>query len=360
MKTSMIFRPAAFLVFLLLAAAPARAQKSPKRLTVFPFPVLYYAPETRLAGGVAGVATFRLRPDSVTARPSSITAGAAYTQNRQLLLYTSFAVFYDSARWYGFGEAGYYKYSYKFFGIGQKETPEVFYGVDYPRIRLNAARRVKPRLYAGLSYQYEDYRIVDTAVAGPLADDAIPGNRGSRTSGAGPLLIWDSRDSVLFPSRGMFVTASAVFNGPALGGDRRFARYVLDAALYRPVFGKAVLALNGYGSFVAGDAPFQQQSLLGGNKRMRGYYEGRFIDRHLTVLQSELRFPVWRRLGAVAFGGVAALGNDARILRFGELKAAAGVGLRFTVVRRDHLNLRLDYAVGPGTSGFYFTVGEAF
>lgn len=335
-------------------------QGKQKRLTAFPFPVVYYAPETRLVGGIAGITTFRLRPDSLRARPSSVTAGAAYTQNKQVLLYANFNIFYNAARWYAFGEAGYYKYSYKFFGIGQAETPEVLYGVDYPRIKLTATRRVLPHLYTGIGAMYEDYKITDTATTGPLANDGIPGIRGSRTVGFGPQLVYDSRDSVLFPTHGFFGTAGWQASSPTFGANCSFNRYVLDVSYYRKLRPKVVLATNVFTSLVTGDAPFQQQSLLGGNRRLRGYYEGRYIDKNLTLLQSEVRLPLWRRFGAAVFGGLAALGGEDDFLRLNDLKYAGGLGLRFNVVRRDHLNLRLDYAVGQGSSGIYFTVGEAF
>lgn len=348
------------LLVLLATSQTAVARKREKRLTGFPFPVIYYAPETRFVGGIAGVATFRFKPDSLDARPSSVTAGIAYTQNRQLLLYTNFNLFYDNARWYAYGEAGYYKYSYKFFGISKSETPEVLYGVDYPRIKLNVTRRFLPHFYAGPGYQFEDYKIRDTAVFGPLSNDAVPGSRGSRTSGVGPQLIYDSRDTVLYPSHGFFASASWLNNGSVWGGDHNFNRYVLDVSFYHCLLPKFILALNSYSSFVTGDAPFQQQSLLGGNKRMRGYYEGRYIDKNLAVLQAEARFPVWRRFGGVVFGGAGALGGQQHFLRADDVKYSYGAGLRFNVVRKDHLNLRLDYALGPATSGIYFTVGEAF
>ncbi len=49
-------------------------------------------------------------------------------------------------------------------------------------------------------------------------------------------------------------------------------------------------------------------SLLGGTRRMRGYYEARFRDQNAALLQSELRFDVYKRLGAVANGAVKILG----------------------------------------------------
>ncbi len=86
-----------------------------KRFYAFPFPVIYYAPETRFVFGVAGSATFRFPKDSLNTKPSNVFVGAAYTQNKQVLLYTQFQTFYDNNNYYVYGEAGYYVYSYFFF-----------------------------------------------------------------------------------------------------------------------------------------------------------------------------------------------------------------------------------------------------
>ena len=348
------------LLLLFTCISQLHAKKPSNRLSAFPFPVIYYAPETRFVGGIAGVGTFRFKRDSIESRPSSTTIGLAYTQNRQLLLYSTFSLFYDHERWYAYGEAGYYKYSYKFFGVGQRETPEVIYGVDYPRIKINVAHHVHSHMYAGLGYQFENYALKDTATSGPLADQSIPGIRGSRSSGLGPQVIYDSRDTVLFPSRGVYGIISWMNNGALWGGDHNFNRFVLDVSYYYKIHAKAILALNSYLSMVTGDAPFQQQSLLGGNKRMRGYYEGRYIDKNLAVLQAELRFPIYGRFGGVAFGDAGALGNEQQLFRLEDIKYSYGAGIRFNVIRKDHLNLRLDYAIAQGSSGVYFTVGEAF
>jgi len=351
---------AQFLFLILAISGQLHAQKDTRRLRAFPFPVIYYAPETRLVGGIAGVGTFRFKRDSIQSKPSSMTVGLAYTQNRQLLLYSTFSLYYDHQRWYAFGEAGYYKYSYKFYGVGQHETPVVIYGVDYPRIKINLAHHIYTHLYAGFGYQFENYAIKDTATSGPLADQSIPGIRRSRSSGLGPQLIYDSRDTVLFPSRGFYATLSWMNNGTLWGGDHNFNRFVLDASYYCKVYPKLILALNSYFSIVKGDAPFQQQSLLGGNKRMRGYYEGRYIDKNGAVLQTELRFPIYGRFGGVAFGDAGSLGNEQQVFRLDDLKYSYGAGIRFNVIRKDHLNLRLDYALVHGSSGVYFTIGEAF
>lgn len=338
------------------------AQTKPfsKKFSAFPFPILYYAPETRLSFGVAGTATFRFKKDSDIVKPSNVLIGAAYTQNKQVLLYTQFQLFYDNNKYYLFGEAGYYKYSYYFYGTGTNEVPKELYQVNYPRIKINAARQIAPHIYAGIGYQYEQYKIADTDSAGALASGTISGSKGSITSGAGLLLLYDSRDTVLFPGKGWFGNLSFINNGQVWGGSNNFNRWILDITNYQKISKNCILAINSYNSFVTGNAPFQQLSQVGGNKIMRGYYQGRYADNNLVLLQTEARFPVYKRFGGALFTNGGFLGNRDTFLRLNDFKYSYGAGIRFTMNRKDHLNLRLDYAMGPNTSGFYFTFGEAF
>lgn len=351
----------------------APADSVPKAFTLLPLPLIYYTPETRLAYGVAPTFTFRFKRDmdalradsSASVRPSQVTLGFAYTQNKQLLFYVPFQLFYDQDKYYFNGEAGYYKYSYFFFGVGQREVPSELYGVNFPRIRINAFRRVaeaipKGKLYAGVRYQYEDYQVTTVEPDGLLASGAVPGGLGSKLSGAGLGLFYDSRNEIFFPTSGMIADIAYLNQSRVWGSNVRFDRYTADLSSYHKLTKHAVLAVNYFLSFTSGVAPFNAMSLLGGTKRMRGYYEGRFRDQNAALLQSEVRFDIYKRLGGVVFGSLGILGDDATLLRPDDLKAAYGAGLRFTINRVDHLNIRVDYGFGNQSSGFYLTLGEAF
>ncbi|MBA3829334.1 MAG: BamA/TamA family outer membrane protein [Taibaiella sp.] len=343
-----------------LGTSFAKNRDSTRRFSAFPFPVIYYAPETRFVYGAGGAFTFRFKRDPTTAKPSNVIVGAAYTQNKQLLFYTTFQTFYDNNKYYFYGEAGYYKYSYYFFGIGQQDIPKELYKVNYPRVKLNADRKVLPNLYAGIGYQYENYNIAETQTGGALEKGMIAGSKGSITSGAGIQLIYDSRDTVFYPSNGWFGQATFMNNGNTWGGDHNFNRYILEVTKYQKLYKRVILAINSYNSFVTGNAPFQQLSQMGSNKEMRGYYQGRYTDNNLMVMEAEGRFPIYKRFGGVLFANSGALGNQHDFIRYDDIKFTYGAGLRFNVNRKDHLNLRLDYALGKNTSGIYFTIGEAF
>jgi len=342
-----------------------------QRVSILPLPLVYYTPETRLAYGVATTLTIRPRiqpgPDTATlpARPSQLSFGIARTLNRQLLFYLPFSLFLRRNTYYLSGELGYYRYNYYYYGLGTRETAPELYGVNFPRVRLAAFRRLKtlPRkgiLYGGMRYQYEDYQVTSVEPGGQLAGGEVPGGRGSRLSGLGLGLFLDRRDHLFFPTRGSLVDLTYLHHAPGLGGNVRFDRYVADVATYHALGRHGVLALNGVLSLTRGEAPFNALSLLGGTRRMRGYYEGRFRDQQLGLLQAEVRFDLYGRLGGVVFGSLGVLGTERPLLRLSDPKTAGGAGLRFTLNRRDHLNLRLDYGLGRGSGGLYVTIGEAF
>ena len=367
------------LLFLLLTAlASGSVAQSPdssrKQVSLFPFPVIYYTPETRFAYGAVVSATFRftrdfalLRSDRATTnharydlpRPSNVQVLLAYTQNKQVLLFVPFQVFYDRNKYYVYGEAGYYKYTYNFYGVGQREVPPENYGVNYPRIRLNVLRRIRPGLYAGLRGEYENYAITRVESDGLLATGTVPGGAGGRMAGAGLGLFYDTRDVVFYPTKGVVADLTYLGHSRAIGSDFRYNRYVVDVSSYHKVHRRAIVALNYVVSITGGVAPFSALSLVGSGKRLRGYYEGRYRDNNLALLQAEARFGVWKRLSAVVFGGVGLLGNNQRLFRADDPKTAYGAGLRVRI-NNDGLNIRVDYGIGKQSTGLYLTLGEAF
>lgn len=360
-------------ILLLLAGLTTPADSVKKQVSIFPLPVVYYTPETRFAYGAAVSATFRFRrdfqrlpTDTVQApkpwaipRPSNTMLLAAYTQNKQILLFLPFQIFYDQNRYYFYGEIGYYRYNYNFYGLGQREVPRENYAVNYPRIRLNAFRRVAPHLYAGLRYEYENYNITQVDPAGLLATQTIAGSTGGRISGGGLGLFYDTRDNVFFPSKGVIADFSYLDHKQRFGSDFRYDRYVVDVSVYQKLSKRAIVAVNSVVSMTAGTAPFSALSLLGGTKRMRGYYEGRYRDQNMALVQAEGRIHVWNRLTAVVFGSIGLLGNDQILFRVNDPKAAYGAGLRFRI-NNDGLNIRADYGIGNQSTGLYLTIGEAF
>ncbi len=324
------------------------------------FPVVSYTPETRIGYGLAGVGIFRLGKNISETKPSEVSIGIGFTQNNQQLYYLPFTLYTNKNKYFIYGEGGYYKYNYYFYGIGENYIPRELYYADFPRIRLTALKQFAPNYYAGLRYQYENYRIIQTTPGGELSSGIIPGSNGSVTSGAGIVQIYDKRDSVLYPTKGYWMELTAVINPTSFASSTNFQQYSLDATTYKKINAKVVWANELYTKIVSGNAPFSQYAILGGNKRMRGFYEGEYRNKNTLILQTEFRALIYKRIGAAVFGSAGFIGGDNEYVDLGEPKCTYGAGLRYIVNKNDHLNLRLDYAIGNGTGQFYATFGEAF
>ncbi|MCA6363387.1 MAG: BamA/TamA family outer membrane protein [Bacteroidetes bacterium] len=324
---------------------------------------MYYTPETRFSIGAAGIYAFRFRSDSSNARPSRINFGLAVTQNRQLLVYLPFQLFPQNGRFTIYGEAGWYRYNYYFFGVGNTQPQDYRerYAVDYPRFRINALRKLGKGFYAGFRYWYEDWKLSELDPAGQLAQGAVRGSNGGAVSGPGFVVNYDTRDNIFYPQRGVLIESAIQFFDKNTGSDFSFTRTLLDAATYVRPTKTAVVAVNAIADLNTGTPPFYLMALMGGTKRMRGFYEGRFRDNNLILFQTEWRQHIWKRFGAVAFGGTGIVADKISHLRIADTRFTYGLGLRFTLDKKEHINIRLDYGRGTyNSAGFYLTIGEAF
>ena len=333
-----------------------------KRHTFFPAPIIYFSPETNWGFGVAGLLTFRPKNVSMEASPSQLALGGAYTLNKQLLSYLNYQLFFKEDLFKLYGELGYYRYNYFFYGIGNENTnPDgELFDVNYPRIRINALKQVRPNLFLGLRYWMEDYLVKKVEPDGRLDNNDITGSGGNFLSGLGVVANYDTRDKIFFPSKGLYIESVLFANGKFLGSPFNFQKFYLDASTYIPTKWNQILALNFYSEFTAGETPFNQLALMGGNKKMRGYYEGRFRDNHIMVLQAEYRIPIWWRIGINLFGSYGSVANNFSEFGDGYWRFVGGGGLRININKKETVNLRIDAGFGKNTSGYYFTVGEAF
>jgi len=335
-----------------------------KNYSLIAIPLVFFSPETNWAFGGGGVYTFRFKNESLDTRPSQIQAGFAYTLNKQILSYLPFQLFLKNEKYKLYGELGYYRYSYFFFGIGadQLDNTGELYGVNFPRLRLNALQQVKKDLFVGLRYWMDDFDISFAEDGGILESNEITGKNGGTVSGLGLVANYDTRDALFYPTKGVLVETVLLRNDNFLGSDFEFSKIIIDIAKYISWNEKYILALNLYNENTLGEAPFNHLALMGGNKKMRGYYEGRFRDNHYLLTQAEFRFPIYKRFGAVLFGAYGMISEDWKNLEKENFKYTLGAGLRFVLSKKDHINIRVDVGYGEGGESpqFYVTVGEAF
>ncbi|HTB07345.1 MAG TPA: BamA/TamA family outer membrane protein [Bacteroidia bacterium] len=332
---------------------------SEKKVQVKLIPVISYAPETGFLFGVGALAAFQMcKEDSIT-HHSLVEAFVAYTQKNQDYLYIPYILYTKNNKYYFEGELDYYNYSYYYWGIGTNRVPKELYNVRFPKLFVNAFRKVLPHFYAGIDYYYENDDIWQTASDGVLKTGEVLGSKGSINSGAGIDLLYDTRDSIYFPRKGWFIKVLSYANSPTLGSTFTYNKIQSDISCYNTLSDRLVLGLNEHTQLTWGDVPFNQLALVGGTKQIRGYYTGYYRDDDLTFLQAEFRYHLKGRVSLVAFGSAALLGNAQVFPEKPVPICAEGVGIRYNYNVKRHINVRGDIGYGT-TVEYYLTVQEAF
>lgn len=328
-------------------------------------PALYYSPETQLAAGVAGFGYFRLPGETLDDRPSNVKGDFIYTVTKQLLVQVSPTLYIDHGKFLIEGEFSHERLLDRFWGIGATtpHTNEERFNYTLFRGRLGLSRQLAPYAYFGPQAHVEEIEITKLDNPnGQLANNAaVLGRGGSLVTGLGFRFTYDSRDNYFSTRNGTYVAVQGMFYGEALGGTHSFSLFTVDIRKYFPVWFGHTIALQGYGASTFWDVPFSHLPALGGQFRMRGYFEGRFRDQNAIITQAEYRFPIVWRFGGVAFGSAGMVAPSLLEFKPSDIKGAAGGGLRFMFDRDERLNGRFDVGVSnEGEANFYIQINEAF
>lgn len=352
-------------ILLVAARIPAQTPKDTlipkKRYLISGFPIVFYTPETRFGFGAAGVCIFNFKSDTLMAPRSSVNLGFTYTQNKQVLFYLPYVLFIKNRKFQAYGELAYNRYNYNFYGVGndQAENYVEKYGVEFPRLRVTFLRKITRSFYAGLRYAYDNYTLFNLDTAGQLIRREIPGSRGGMVSGLGAVLLADTRDNIFYPSKGWWGELVVYHDDKRTGSSFNYTRVALDVCRYFS-YKENILALNAYSIYSDADLPFFQMGVLGGTKKMRGFYEGRYRDNNLLVFQAEYRRHLFWILGITVFGDVGQVAKRYDAFNAQSWRYTYGAGVRLILDKVQKINLRVDVGVGNGKVLPYFTIAEAF
>lgn len=266
-----------------------------------------------------------------------------FPQDRYRINYTSFFYYFPS----------------KFWGMGYENGNNSDNESKLHRWQaaVNAAFlfRLAPHFYAGPMAAFDYVKATQTD-----RPELLDGqHRDLHNLGIGLSAIYDSRDAITCPHEGFYVDISQCFRPRFLGNRYAFSTTTFCADAYRRVWKGGILATDVRGSFNFGNPSWAMMAKLGNPSSMRGYYEGRYRDKHKLEAQIELRQHVWRRNGIVLWGGAGCVFPKFSALRTRHILPNYGLGYRWEF--KKDVNIRLDYGFGKaGQSGFLFNINEAF
>ncbi len=333
-----------------------------KKIGILPVPTFGYAPETKFYAGVVSLFTLKHWSDSVT-RVSTAKIEASYTQNKQFTSELSFNLFSRKEKFNTEGAVSWRHFPEFWWGMGNTSLNSALTLYDAKRfeIDMRVSRKYRRYCFVGLRYKMMWIYGIDNAT---ITDNGLlnaVGTEGGIYNGIGPTLNIDNRKNILNPRQGYFLRVSALAFPQTATSASRFLKIETELRKYISLRkNKDVLAFHFYSQLNPGSPPFRLTGLLGSDRDMRGYYQGRFRDQYYFSIQSEYRLHLVWRLGLAAFVGAGDVGGQFSQNSFDSIKPSYGLGLRFLTIKEDDVNLRVDVAFGRQTQGIYIAFGEAF
>ena len=324
-------------------------------------PAVGSAPETGLQFGVSTLAVWEPAVIQST-RPSSVIVSALRTAKAQT------RVRLDGEHWSP-GNARrlsglllWQQFPLPYFGIGDRapEEAEEKYTPRGIEAALSVLQRVRGPVYASLGVRHLEQRITPDS-AGALRLGTITGSRGGTTTEIIGGVQLDTRDNLFAPTGGHWLQATYARSDDAVWSDFTYNTVRLDARTYQRVGRSQVVAIELQMTGVRGDPPFDAMALIGNGDIMRGYKKGRYRDRWVMATQAEYRSAIWRRVGAVAFGGAGFAAPSFGALGDSRFLPTYGAGLRLRLDARQRTGVRADYGRGlDGTAGLHMGFNQAF
>jgi Omp85 superfamily domain len=330
---------------------------------MFPLLVPLYSPETRFMVAGGGIFWYNPWPDAPRKRISELTTFFTASQNKQYSLGVIFEAYFLRHRLKVMQNLDAYKQPNLFWGLGgttPASNEEKFDPTGFAN-RTSFLWLIAEDVYLGGIWQSQFDTITPEKDTGYLVTVRPGGHDGTKINGPGIHLLIDTRDNAFSPERGHWFEARVVHSNTNLGANGNLLQSTIDYRWFKKLPWGHVFALNGLLTTTLGDVQWYGLPRLGGQFQMRGFFSGRYVDRHLWVAQADYRLPVWWRLGLVLFTGIGDVSGDLLAPVSSNFKISYGSGVRILVDKEQKINMRLDLGfTNQGDVNFYFTFKEAF
>lgn len=330
-----------------------------KKWGIEPFAMPFYMPET--SWGLGAVCVIYYRPEPYR-KADQVEIEAAYTIRNQFEVSLRGDSYFLGEDLLVNVELKFRRFPDEFWGIGPHTSEDDEEG--YNQVEISARPSVMYSLfqncYAGPTLHYLYSRVSEREYGGRLIQERIPGSDGTDALGLGLTVIWDTRDSSFYPHQGFQSMARYLAYRKETGSEYNFSLWELDHRHFFRISGDHVLAFRALAVFSAGTVPWQLMPQVG-HDIMRGYRSGRYRDRQFLALEGEYRFHLFWRFDGALFAGAGEVGPSLADFSFSDIRVIYGAGIRFTLDKDEHINIRFDVATHDlAEPNFYFTALEAF
>lgn len=340
-----------------------------------PVPVVGYSPEKGFEFGLGAIYSYYMDKDDLANRSSNFSTTLSYSTKKTYNFSIKADAWTPHNQHHLLGEIRFKNQPFYFYGIGnetQESQKDLF---TFKQIKLagEIEKNWQSHWYSGIGLSYQKESL---GIQGPqpyiLIDGRVIPDYQNQNLFIQVSQSLDTRNTNNYPTSGFYGKVSYQYapklfaNAGSPEADFQGGLMRLNLRNYWSLNSKLVLGIQGMYQGIHGkNIPIMYLPQLGNDEMMRGYYSGRYRDKHLFAAQTELRYRFMNRFGAVIFAGTGHVASTARI-NPNQLKPNYGIGGRYFFDPAKGLSIRLDYGVGEKLpdekrqQGFYISFAEAF
>lgn len=213
--------------------------------------------------------------------------------------------------------------------------------------------------YLGASYSYFKTNLsLDTIPGKPLINEIIKKlNKNSVVSTFTPMFLYDSRNNVFTPTKGINAELSLNYSAQWLGSDDDYGILNTNFYGYFPLSRRLFSGWRFNGSYLLGEAPFYTYPYVS----LRGIPLMRYQSDNVLVGETEWRYNVYKRWSVVGFSGLGKAFQDMGNFNDIDWSYTVGTGFRYEMARLLGIHMGTDFAWGNGKDfAFYIVFGTSW
>lgn len=369
---------------------------SEKDHVIMMMPVVYYNPTNGFAFGVGGLLGKVFGPKETT-KVSSATTNVVFTTKKQFIAFFKPTMYTKDDKFFLHGDYRVYLYKNPTWGLGTNSPdtsinsyqvhwlgksasdPVDAYQMSYRYYKFHQTvnRRIFENTFVGAGYHFDMFGNISETDSNQITPHVAYSNfmgfdpTKYVTSGVSVNFIYDSRDNMINPYKGIYFNVNYRMNQEWLGSTKNSSQLNVEFRGYISLSKKHPRHLIGFwamGNFVtSGTVPYLALSAVGEDEKSnsaRGYISGRYRGEDLMYLESEYRFPITtcsNLVGGVIFVNASTVSNKTRgVYLFDYIQPGVGAGIRVMFNKQYRTNVSIDLGAGNKSHGLYFSGGETF
>ncbi|MDB4582706.1 hypothetical protein N9164_06110 [Draconibacterium sp.] len=208
--------------------------------------------------------------------------------------------------------------------------------------------------FAGAKYNYiPAHNKLDFAID-------IPGFEGinfeTNISEVSALLIYDSRNNVISPTKGILAQVIPVFSDTWLGGDSQYGKINSSIMGLQPLNEKWIIGGILMANSKLGDIPFYLKPFV----QLRGVPFLKYQNNNIISFEAEAEWNIYKRWHLIGFAGLGNAFDKYESFNEGNSVFSGGGGFRYLLARKFGMKMGMDFAFSPDDFAFYVTMGHAW